>query len=214
MRNLENVDRRIGPVRIDRQIRIRIQRLPHRGDHLYIMRDIVVADTAIICVAPRRQRINIELDRRKTPRLDLFGLRRISRRRLVLPGMAIIVHTNFIAKTPAQQLPNRHPHRLPGDIPQRHLDPTDCAHHRPLIIARRRHALHHIAKTAVDIERIFPDQCIGQPLIYRNLMHTRPMIRLPNPHNPIIRLHLHQHPRHRLQQYRSNFDDFHNHLPV
>ena len=56
----------------------------------------------------------------------------------------------------AQQLPDRYANRLPGDVPQRHLNTANCAHHRALVVPRRRHRAFHVAEELVNIARVLP----------------------------------------------------------
>ena len=133
---------------------------------------------------------------------------------VLVAGVTVVVHANRVAVRAAQQLPDRHANRLPGDIPQRHLNPANRAHHRALVVPRRRHRAFHIAEELVNVARVLANEgALGEAFVHGNVVDAGPVIGLANAGDPLVGAHLHQHPRHGLQEHGTHIDNFHRDPP-
>ena len=120
-------------MRVDGQIRVRIDGLADCRDDFDVEGDVAVADGAVVRITLRRPGVDVELDGIEAARLNplcrgcpggwiLF----------VVGGVAIVVDADRVAEGAAQQLPDRYSQGLSGDVPQGHFDAADRAHDRSL----------------------------------------------------------------------------------
>ena len=149
---------------------------------------------------------DIRLQRREPARLHLLAQRRnriprINRRRpqnivMPYPRAAAMrpIHPHLIARRPPEQLRHRNPQRLRLNVNERAIQPRDSLR-RDAPRTLPRNAI-HILKPHLKRARILPNQQrlhIPNSPLYP--MRRPPIAALPPARNPLIRLHLHKHPR-------------------
>ena len=219
LQNLRDPQR---PLRLEVEVQIQVQiniiphRVAERPDKLLDMRHqplrrvLIRAAHAAAEPAPESRVLarhqDIRLQRREPARLNLLAQRRhriprIYRRRpqdVVMPNPRAAamrpIHPHLIARRPPEQLRHRNPQRLRLDVYERAIQPGDSLR-RDAARTLPRNPI-HILKPHLKRARILPNQqrlhIPNRPLYP---MRRPPVAALPPPCHPLIRLHLHKHPR-------------------